>query len=571
MAGRRRVRARRGRRGAIGGGRASEASGHGPRGRWLLCGDLLLLPLAAYLSFVLRLDSFGLGGSRAAWVGVLILAGLTVVVGPLVFHRAGLYALDRPETSLHDVGVLAGATLAVSALVALPWWAASISPLGSRALFPRSTPVLLFFLTLTVAGLPRLAAWLPARHGDPVSRRCPADEAAPHRSLPIRAEDLLHRAPLEADLSAMSRALQGRRVLVTGAGGSIGSELCRRILRLDPAELVLLGHGEHSIFTLHREMEALLAEGYGPGDGGPVLHRVIADICDAPRLTSVFQAYRPEIVFHAAAHKHVPLMELNPTAAASNNVLGTRNVVAAARLVGVERFVLVSTDKAVSPRSVMGATKRAAELIVHRAALGSDGRYLVARFGNVIGSRGSVLRTMQEQIAAGGPVTVTDPQMTRYFMTVAEAASLLLQAVVLGRGGEVFTVDMGQPVRILDLAEDLIRLAGLRPGEDVAIAITGIRPGEKLREELRLPGEHYRPTAHPRILVAAQHGATDGIETRLRALEEAVRLDDRAGVIRTLKALVPEFAPDDLHATAPPNAVPPPPDPRVAASLWVSP
>jgi len=627
-----------------------------PRARCFLCADVLLLPVGAYLSFVLRLDSFSLGGAREAWAGALVLAGLTVALGPLAFHHFGVYARYWPDASLDDLWALGGAALVVSALVAMFWWALPASVFDQRVLFPRSVPVLLFFLMLSAAGVPRLAARLLAgrrhairhplpalntlivgagasgtrtlaelrRHGeaglrvvgflddDPAKQgtrlhdvpvlggrhalpavvrelgvarviiaipsasggvireltaACRTVGIAPqlvpglgqlldgrvtvNRLRPVQIEDLLRRERLAADLSAVSRVLRGRRVLVTGAGGSIGSELCRQILQLAPAELVLLGHGEHSIFTLHRELEQLLASSPARLRPATRLHAVIADVCAPPRLHAVFQEHRPEVVFHAAAHKHVPLMELNPTAAADNNVLGTRNVVAAARQVGVERFVLVSTDKAINPRSVMGATKRAAELVVHRAALQSDGRYLVVRFGNVLGSRGSVLRTMEQQIAAGGPVTVTDPRMTRYFMTIPEAVQLLLQAAALGRGGEVFVFDMGEPVRILDLAEDLIRLSGLRPGEDVEIVFTGIRPGEKLHEQLRRPGERYLPTAHARIFVAANPRVSDGIEAQLRAVEVAVRFDDTGEVVRALQALVPEYSPPELYRTVP--------------------
>jgi FlaA1/EpsC-like NDP-sugar epimerase len=315
----------------------------------------------------------------------------------------------------------------------------------------------------------------------------------------VQIEDLLRRAPVLADTMEVAALLRGKRVMVTGAGGSIGSELCRQILRCQPESLILLGHGENSIFEVFHELLAVCAR----QDLTSIrVAAVIADIRFPERLRSVFDAHRPEIVFHAAAHKHVPLMEDNSADAVLNNVEGTRCLVEASMAAAVSHFVLVSTDKAVNPTSMMGATKRVAELIVQDAAERTGACYVAVRFGNVLGSRGSVVPFLQRQIAAGGPVTVTHPEVTRYFMTIPEAVHLVLQAAALGRGGEVFVLDMGEPVRIVDLARDLIRLSGLEPGRDIQITYTGLRPGEKLAEELFGPGEEHSRTAHDKILVA---------------------------------------------------------------------
>ena len=303
--------------------------------------------------------------------------------------------------------------------------------------------------------------------------------------------DLLRREPVRLNDEAVGAALAGKRVLVTGAGGSIGQELCRQIARRTPAGLILLGHGENSIFEIFLE----LREDYP----GLVLSPVIADVRDAPRLAQVFSQHQPQVVFHAAAHKHVPLMEVNIVEAVTNNVLGTRNVVQAALDSHVERFVLISTDKAVRPSSIYGATKRLAELIVLQAARESGRGFTVVRFGNVLGSRGSIIPIFKQQIASGGPVTITHPDMFRFFMTIPEAVYLVLQAASLESAGEMFVLNMGAPIRILDLAEDLIRLSGLEPHRDIEISYTGIRPGEKLVEELWDEGTPLEKTPHPDI------------------------------------------------------------------------
>lgn len=314
--------------------------------------------------------------------------------------------------------------------------------------------------------------------------------------------DLLRRDPIRIDDDLVGTTLKGKRVLVTGAGGSIGREICRQAARWNPSCLVLLGHGENSIFEALLELK----ETFPALDIQPV----IADVRDAGRIDEMFRIHRPQVIFHAAAHKHVPLMEANVEEAVTNNVLGTRNVAEAADRHGVERLVLISTDKAVRPVSIMGATKRLAEMIVLDAAHRSRRAFSVVRFGNVLGSRGSVVPLFKNQIARGGPVTVTHPDMHRYFMTIPEAVQLVMQAAAMGVGGEVFMLNMGQQVRILDLAEDLIRLSGLEPHRDIEIAFSGIRPGEKLREDLWEEGLQFNPTHHSEIYRAVDEEAVDG-------------------------------------------------------------
>lgn len=309
----------------------------------------------------------------------------------------------------------------------------------------------------------------------------------------VRIEDLLRREPVVLDTDAISGFVHGRVVLVTGAGGSIGSELCRQICRFKPARLVLVEQAENSLFKVH----GLLHDAYADVSIMPY----IADICDSRRLRTVFEREQPQVVFHAAAHKHVPMMEWNPGEAVKNNIFGTKKVADLADAHGVEKFVMISTDKAVNPTSVMGASKRIAEIYVQALSQQSKTHYVTVRFGNVLGSEGSVIPTFKEQIARGGPVTVTHPDMKRYFMTIPEACQLVLQAGAMGAGGEIFILDMGEPVKIVDLARDLIELSGLTPGEDIEIKFTGIRPGEKLFEELAMGDESVDKTAHPKIYI----------------------------------------------------------------------
>lgn len=356
---------------------------------------------------------------------------------------------------------------------------------------------------------------------------------------PVEIDDLLRREPIVTDAAAVRQLLHGKRVLVTGGGGSIGSELCRQILRCEPAELIIVGHGENSVFEINQKLRQIQQRRHLTTK----LTTYIADIQMRDRLLRLFQQTEPQIVFHAAAHKHVPLMEANPSEAVNNNILGTRNVLFAAQAVNVERFVMVSTDKAVNPTSVMGATKRAAELLVLDAARRLHKPYVAVRFGNVLGSRGSVIHTFKQQIAQGGPVTVTDPAVSRFFMTIPEASQLLLQAAALGTGGEIFMLDMGKSIRIVDLATDLIQLSGLEVGRDIEIVYSGLRPGEKLTEELFLPGEVYHTTAHPKIRIAGNAGESvpAQIYTILEKLENAISDENPARLLEQLQILVPEY------------------------------
>jgi FlaA1/EpsC-like NDP-sugar epimerase len=358
---------------------------------------------------------------------------------------------------------------------------------------------------------------------------------------------ILGREPITVDLTLLSPVIRGRRVLVTGAGGSIGSELCRQIAALEPEQLVLLGHGENSIFEIALDLSLRF----------PNLktEQVIADVRHAGRMKWAVGTFLPDIIFHTAAHKHVPFMENSVAEALTNNVLGTRNVLRAAEKHGVSRFVLVSTDKAINPVNVMGATKRIAELLTQAAAQRTGNAYIAVRFGNVLGSRGSVVPVFQRQISAGGPVTITHPDMHRYFMTIPEAVSLLLQAAALGEGGEVFVLDMGEPVAILDLAVDLIRLSGLEPGRDIEIVHSGIRPGEKLREELFLASEAYdRSEQNEKLCVAVSQTRPD-----VAALEQAVDrlLRSATGnatpqlLIEQMQGIVPEYHPDGQGVVRP--------------------
>ncbi len=309
----------------------------------------------------------------------------------------------------------------------------------------------------------------------------------------LQIEDLLGREPVRLDENEMSGFLAGKTVMVTGAGGSIGSELARQVARFDPSCLLLVERAEFALFSIDCELRELWPE--------MNILALTADVSDEARMRSIFANYKPEVVVHAAAHKHVPMMEFNPTEAIKNNVLGTRLLGEIAGQSGTEAFVLISTDKAVRPTSVMGASKRVAELVIQDLDDRYDTRYLAVRFGNVIGSAGSVIPIFREQIRKGGPVTVTHPEMVRYFMTIPEAVQLVLQAGAMGRGGEIFILDMGEPVRILDLAKDTITLSGFKPYEDIDIVFSGIRPGEKLFEELQTDGEDVAKTRHPKIFI----------------------------------------------------------------------
>nr|WP_040762714.1 nucleoside-diphosphate sugar epimerase/dehydratase [Staphylococcus equorum] len=308
----------------------------------------------------------------------------------------------------------------------------------------------------------------------------------------VEVEDLLGRDPIELDMASISKELTHKTILVTGAGGSIGSEICRQVCKFTPDRIILLGHGENSIYHIYQELIGLYKEEIE-------VIPIIADVQDKERMKEVMQAYKPYVVYHAAAHKHVPLMEYNPQEAIKNNVLGTRNTAEAAKLAEVSKFVMVSTDKAVNPPNVMGASKRVAEMVIQSMNNETSKTDFVAvRFGNVLGSRGSVIPLFKKQIEAGGPVTVTHPDMTRYFMTIPEASRLVLQAGALATGGEVFVLDMSKPVKIVDLAKNLIRLSGYKE-EDIGIEFSGIRPGEKLFEELLNKDEIHPEQVYEKI------------------------------------------------------------------------
>ncbi len=639
------------------------------RNRYFLVSDLLLLPLAAFLAFSLRLEGFSLG---AYWQCFVFFAVVVIALAPIVLWLAGIYSRYWRYASVEEVLLLAGAVAAIDLLASVI--GVFLFPLVPGLLpLPRSIPFMFFFLALTVIAVPRYLVRLTARssyrdraerqgepgtprpviimgagdagammvrelrsnpqlglepvgfldddlgkhdvliHGIPVlgdryaihdaAKRLHAEQViiamptASGRTIreivaiceeagvatrivpgmyellggqvtvsqlrPVQIDDLLRREPVKTDTARVASLVRGRRVLVTGAGGSVGSELVRQISRYEPSEVVLLGHGENSVFEICNELSW---QGQWRRDRSPAAaakvayHAVIADIRDADRLRSVFGRLRPEIVFHAAAHKHVPLMETNVEEAVANNVMGTRTLVDASLAAGVDRFVFISTDKAVNPTSVMGASKRVAEMIVQQAALASKRPYVAVRFGNVLGSRGSIVPLWQKQIAAGGPVTVTHPDARRYFMTVPEAVQLVLQAAALGRGGEVYILDMGEPVRIMDLANDVIRLSGLEPGHDIEVVFTGLRPGDKLFEQLFAEEEAYTRTQHEKIFVcrngagaAAPQGVT--LNAALDDLIGAARRGETDEARQRLAVLVPSFqeAPE-----APPAALEPP-------------
>jgi FlaA1/EpsC-like NDP-sugar epimerase len=357
------------------------------------------------------------------------------------------------------------------------------------------------------------------------------------RLRPVEIEDLLGRPPVVVGDQSGQSCLAGRRVFVTGAGGSIGSEICRQALAHRPASLIIMGRGENSIYEIQHEIaaRAALAE--------VQVFPIIGDARDRALVERVFARHQPQVILHAAAHKHVHFMEAEPAEAIKNNIMGTRNVAQAALAVGAERFVLISTDKAVRPAGVMGASKRVAEMIV--TALNQEGktRFISVRFGNVLGSRGSVIPLFRKQIAAGGPITVTHPDVTRYFMTIPEAVSLVIQAAQQGEGGEVFLLDMGEPIKIVNLARQLITLSGLEPGRDIAIEFTGLRPGEKMFEELLTSEENRTPTSHPKLFCSPREGRAwaelaPAIE-RLEAMACADQIDDAA-----LRAMLGDLIPD---------------------------
>ncbi|WP_251128778.1 nucleoside-diphosphate sugar epimerase/dehydratase [Exiguobacterium sp. s26] len=347
-------------------------------------------------------------------------------------------------------------------------------------------------------------------HTLPMIEEVATGKVAVNQMRQVSIEDLLGREPVELDISGIQSEVERKTVLVTGAGGSIGSEICRQILKFKPERLLLLGHGENSIYLIERELRELNLE--------VELIPVIADVQDVERLRDVFMMYSPHLVFHAAAHKHVPLMEANPHEAVKNNIYGTKNVAEMADEFGAARFVMISTDKAVNPTNVMGSTKRVAEMIIQNLAKTSRTKFAVVRFGNVLGSRGSVIPLFKTQIEKGGPVTVTHPDMTRYFMTIPEASRLVIQAGTLADGGEVFVLDMGEPVKIVDLARNMIKLSGFTE-DQISIAFSGIRPGEKMFEELLKEGEVHPEAVYPKIFTGIVSEETN-LDEKLARMNE---------------------------------------------------
>ena len=364
----------------------------------------------------------------------------------------------------------------------------------------------------------------------------------------IKIEDLLRREPIHIDIKRVSKFIKDKTVLITGSGGSIGSELCRQIFRCHPAKIILIGHGENSVFNIQQELEQLIQILKNNGQSViniPQIYTFIADIRVRSRLEYAFERFKPDVIFHAAAHKHVPLMELNPAEAITNNVMGTRNLLQVALQYNVEHFVMISTDKAVNPTNVMGASKRVAEMLVLQAAKKSGKSYLAVRFGNVLGSRGSVVPTFQKQILAGGPITVTHPDICRYFMTIPEAVQLVLQASVLGRSGEVLMLNMGEPVKIVDLAKELIHLSGYEVNKDIDIVFTGLRPGEKLFEELFIEGEEYEKTEHEKLLIVknASQIIPSYLDITVETLLGVAAKNDADSIMLLLSQLVAGYKP----------------------------
>jgi FlaA1/EpsC-like NDP-sugar epimerase len=346
--------------------------------------------------------------------------------------------------------------------------------------------------------------------------------------------DLLGREAIQLDMDLIEAFIKGKTILVTGAGGSIGSEMCRQICRFGPNLLLLVEQAENPLFYIERE----LRESY------PAIATtaIVCDITDKGRVESIFEKHKPSVIIHAAAHKHVPLMECNPGEAIKNNVIGSRTVADAADKFIAESFVMISTDKAVNPTSIMGSSKRIAELYVQDLNKTSKTHFVTVRFGNVLGSEGSVVPIFKKQIAQGGPVTVTHPEMKRYFMTIPEASQLVLQAASMGKGGEIFVLDMGEPVKIVDLATELITLSGFRPGEDIEITFTGLRPGEKLFEELSIKGEDMQETRHPKIGIWKNIPMDrDRLRAKIEELMAAARIGEHGAIVAKIKDLVPEY------------------------------
>lgn len=501
---------------------------------------------------------------------LLVCTGITIprIAARFTRRRRERRNLDRELPSALIVGAGAAGQMAARELLAHPL--AEFMPVGfldddrsKRWLLVADLPVVGTVDELAAAakalGIQHIIIAMPSAPGTQIRRimKLAKDAGLQARTVPslfeimgsagavskvreIRIEDLLQREPIKVDSQRVRTLTEARSVLVTGAGGSIGAELCRQLAEMHPERIVLVGRGENSIFEIQQELRAR----------SPWLQTVpiILDVRDRDSMAEVMRKYSPAVVFHAAAHKHVPLMEANVLEALRNNVLGTQSVVDAALAANVKHLVLISTDKAVRPTSVMGASKRIAEQIVQIAARESGQAYVSVRFGNVLGSRGSVVPTFLRQIRGGGPVLITHPEMRRYFMTIPESVQLVLQAFALGKNGEVFCLDMGEPVTILSLARDLIQLSGLEPYTDIDIQFTGARPGEKLYEEMFFGSEQALPTEHPKVLCARKArlhaNAASGIAELRRSLESGDCVDE--SVLRAaIRSLVEDFGTDD--------------------------
>jgi FlaA1/EpsC-like NDP-sugar epimerase len=352
--------------------------------------------------------------------------------------------------------------------------------------------------------------------------------------------DLLGREAVELDLDLIEAFLKDKTILVTGAGGSIGSEMCRQVCNFNPKLLLLIEQAENPLFYMERELRKQFPD--------IPIEAIVCNITDKPRVEGIFEKYKPEVVIHAAAHKHVPLMELNPGEAIKNNIVGTQTVSDAANKYGSTNFVMISTDKAVNPTSIMGSSKRIAEMYIQDLSRTSKTHFVTVRFGNVLDSDGSVVPTFKKQIAEGGPVTVTHPKMKRYFMTIPEASQLVLQAASMGKGGEIFVLDMGEPVKIVDLARELITLSGFKPGEDIEITFTNPRPGEKLFEELSIEGEDMQRTRHPKISIWKNIPMDrDRLRTGINEIVTIAQKQNYKEIVEKIKELVPEYTGGNSH------------------------
>jgi FlaA1/EpsC-like NDP-sugar epimerase len=618
------------------------------RNRYFLIGDILLIALSVFASFLLK---FELGPDLYTYLpGMFWMIGAALIIKPLIYYEFGLYRKMWVYASIQELRLIVIAVTAASIPVGLAVvgmfylglfhgfprmailidWALSLIFVGGlrlsarllaenrklnlRANFPSRARNILVIgagdagalvvrelqrnpqLNLTPVGfldddpakqnqqihnipvigtLDSLSATLnnlavneviiaipsaPGRVVRKVTEVCRLKNI-PFRTMPgiyellggkvsvsrlreVDISDLLRREPTHMREEQIGTTLSGRVVMITGAGGSIGRELCRQIARWSPSELLLLGHGENSLYETYLELQESFST--------LPTQILIADVRDYNRLENLFTRHNPQIVFHAAAHKHVPLMEANAEEAVTNNVLGTRNIVNLCQTHKFERLVMISTDKAIRPINMLGATKRLAEMIVLDAARTSGKAFSVVRFGNVLGSRGSVVPLFKRQIAHGGPVTITHPDMKRYFMTIPEAVYLVLQAASLGEGGETFILNMGEQVRILDLAEDLIRLSGLEPGKDIEIVFTGIRPGDKLSEDLWDEGHQFKPTAHPDVF-RSEHEIILSSKILASTTDELIRLageGDTQTIFTILDEVIPGAA---IRATPPPE------------------